>query len=167
MALDFWFKCDYHNKGHTNTELDQCCNMPDNTLWNSNWWWNWIGMLMWIGPICLLLESQLGLDRVTHCSQILQQSNWWGSRVKGANLLWMAHGAMWDGMLTGNVAKISATYKASATEAHYTPNNKDRIKNNSRFLNHNIMLYTSRYSVVFTDVFIQLSHLRHCVSAIH
>lgn len=53
-ALDFWFKRDYRDEGCTDTESDRCCDMPDDTLWNSNWWWNRIGVPMRIGPICLL-----------------------------------------------------------------------------------------------------------------
>lgn len=149
VGLDWWLVRDYSGESCTDThDPSDCCGMTG--MWHPNWWWNMVGVPLRIGPTCLLLRSAqpavLTPTRRVGCSTILRRSDWRGAT--GANTLWLAQGAVWEGLLRDDQAKVAAAYGASAREARYSPGSEDGVKRDGSFLQHSGVLYTGGYGYI-------------------
>lgn len=130
--------------------------LRDDKLRNDNWWWNSVGVQQRFGPACLMLRGALTKDHVTRCSSILKRAGD-PTAATGANTLWLAQIAIWDGLLRNDTAAVVAAYRACARETAYTPASDDGIKRDGSFLQHNGQLTTGSYgrgfAVMFVDIF--------------
>jgi hypothetical protein len=121
LGLDYWLDNDYTNENCANMDHAPCpCSTPG--LWNTNWWYNQIGVQLQIGPICLLAraagEAVFTSEHRARCTRILRRADW--TSQSGANTLWMAQSVVYNGLLNGNESLVAAAYAVCNRELHYT-----------------------------------------------
>jgi len=56
-ALDYWLSNDYSNEQCTQSGGTSSCPCGTAGLWNTNWWYNMIGVPQIAAEICILLQA--------------------------------------------------------------------------------------------------------------
>ncbi|KIY71594.1 polysaccharide lyase family 8 protein [Cylindrobasidium torrendii FP15055 ss-10] len=160
LGMKWWFDRDFTNiacldKGGT----DSCpCSNTDNTLWNTNWFGNIIGVPSIVSRTCLLLGSSLPQSARDHCILMTGRSyntftyNPRPGYLSGANILDVVRIAVDQGLLTDDMFLLGGAYQKAHDEMVIKTTVKaDGIRNDGSFGQHTGLLYNGNYGKDYSN----------------
>ncbi|MHC4915914.1 MAG: polysaccharide lyase 8 family protein [Planctomycetota bacterium] len=125
-ALDHWLKKDYRNP---------------------NWWWNEIGVPMYLGHVLALTDRDLTPAQRAAGVKIMKRSK---IGKTGQNLVWLAGNQVVWGCLAGDAKALETAFKRMAAEIKVAGGDREGVKADWSFWQHGRCLYSGGYGKGFS-----------------
>jgi chondroitin AC lyase len=122
-SLDYWLKHDFQNP---------------------NWWHNVIGVPCLLGPVLLILDSELTTPQRKKGIEILKRGK---LGMTGQNLVWVAEITINRGIMEGNPDLVNSAFRRIASEIKITRH--EGIQHDFSFHQHGKCLYNHGYGAGF------------------
>ncbi len=118
----------------------------DRDFQNSNWWWNQIGVPMYLGPTLLLLGEEVPPELRARGARILARAKLGGGT--GQNLVWLTEMALIRGCVEERPEVVAAAFARIAEEVRVTTG--EGIQPDFSFHQHGPQLYSGGYGFGFS-----------------
>ncbi|KIK62001.1 polysaccharide lyase family 8 protein [Collybiopsis luxurians FD-317 M1] len=164
-GMDWWFSHDFSNPACLDSGgTPACpCDPNDDTMWNTNWFSNIIGVPSLVGPTCLLMNSSLTTAEINNCTRMTARG--FGAFnlpfvnglapngvIAGANTLDVAKVGIDSALLSGNVSMVADAYGRINGELQIRNGIKaDGVRPDGSFGQHEGILYNGNYGQVYSS----------------
>lgn len=126
-------------------------------LQDANWWWNEIGVPMFLADALLLMKhagyGASSLDPLvaacSGCRTCLDRAV--GGAMTGANLVWLSHVAMQAALLRGNATRVGECVGYIYAEVRLSPRGGDGVMADGSFHQHGPQLLLGSYGASFAS----------------
>ncbi|OZJ03655.1 hypothetical protein BZG36_03918 [Bifiguratus adelaidae] len=162
-AMNYWFSNDYSSDdciaegGLANSTCP--CGTPG--LWNTNWYDQVIGVPKPASVACVFAQQGLNANQTAGCTRIMSRS--WSQIDKfvygigyltGANTLDVSSVGLALALFTNNQTLMADVFAHANGQVMIEPNPNDGIKADGSFFQHDGVLYTGNYGMVFMNDFL-------------
>jgi chondroitin AC lyase len=113
---------------------------------NPNWWWNQIGVPMFLGRVLIVMEEDLSSEQLAAGIRIMKRSR---VGMTGANLVWLASNQVRWGCLAQDAGAVRSALRAIAREIRVADGGAEGIKPDRSFWQHGRCLYSGGYGMAF------------------
>jgi hypothetical protein len=114
----------------------------------SNWWWSVIGIPITLGISTNILAAHL-LPNQTAAAVVQLEAADLQKGYTGANLVWVAEGAIYRGLLQGNATLVAKALNLSFATLTVTPGSAEGIKADGAFFQHGAQIYNGGYGASY------------------
>jgi len=114
-------------------------------LVSSNWWYNDIGVPMYLGPTLLLLQSKLTGAQITAGAALLPST----PQMTGENRVWYSFGSIHRAFLENNPSAVSTGVDAIKSVLVVESTAADGIQIDQTFYQHSTQIYNGGYGLQF------------------
>ncbi|KAF5384577.1 hypothetical protein D9757_007500 [Collybiopsis confluens] len=164
-GMDWWFSHDFSNPACLDSGgTPACpCDPTDDTMWNTNWFSNIIGVPALVGPTCLLMNGSLTVLQLGNCTRMtargfgafdLPSINGLAPNgiIAGANTLDIAKVGIDSGLLSPNASMVADAYDRIHGELQIRNGVKaDGVRPDGSFGQHEGLLYNGNYGQVYSS----------------